>query len=130
MVIPTCPQPGQSYPVTNPSSSNYYQWLDNGVLKPTTAQYYLNPMGVDVNNSCTWNSPSHPGSAGNWAAMNIGVGQDASGITYISLFANLPTSNAQLDYNVQITGTGISGSCSYTAGQGYTSGNGCTVSPC
>jgi SUN family beta-glucosidase len=130
MVIPVCTNPGGSNPVTNPSSQNYYQWLDNGVLKPTTAQYYLNPMNVDVNNACTWTSASHPNSAGNWAAMNIGVGQDASGITYISLFANVPTSNAQLDYNVQITGTGISGSCSYTAGQGYSggSGNGCTVS--
>ncbi|KAK1757685.1 hypothetical protein QBC47DRAFT_358921 [Echria macrotheca] len=120
MTIPLDTQPGQTYPLTNPNSANYYKWQG----KPTTAQYYANNEGVPVQKGCDWGSPSDP-TVGNWAPTNIGVGQDDSGTTYLSIFPNRPTSNAVLNYNIELEGN-FNGECWLRNGQ-YTLPNGCTV---
>ena len=122
MSIPIDTQPGQTYPLTNPISSKYYKWQN----KPTTAQYYVNNEGLSVDQACVWDSPSQPTSAGNWAPTNIGVGMDDTGITYLSIFPNLPTSNAVLNFNIEIEGT-FSGEC-YLRNGVYAKDKGCTVS--
>jgi hypothetical protein len=121
MTIPLDTQPGNTYPLTNPVSSSYYKWQG----KSTTAQYYANNEGVSVEQACVWDSSEFPGEAGNWAPTNIGVGKDDSGITYLSIFQNLPTSNAVLNYNIEIEGD-YSGECWYRNGQ-YAKPNGCTI---
>jgi len=123
MTIPVNTQPGQTYPLTNPVSATYYKWQG----KKTTAQYYANNEGVSVEQACTWDSSAFPSSAGNWAPLNIGVGKSDDGITYLSLFPNLPTSTALLDYNIEIEGD-YSGECWYRNGKYAQSATGCTVS--
>ncbi|KAK4035174.1 hypothetical protein C8A01DRAFT_48611 [Parachaetomium inaequale] len=122
MVVPLDTSPGNTYPVTNPDSKTYYWWQGTA----TTAQYYINNAGVEVEEACTWKSSKFPLSAGNWAPTNLGVGKSVAGETYISLFPNLPTSNAVLDFDVEITGD-ISGTCYLKKGQYYGSDKGCTV---
>ncbi|KAL2125893.1 hypothetical protein VTI74DRAFT_2339 [Chaetomium olivicolor] len=121
MLIPLDTSPGGTYPLTNPVSSTYYKWKN----MPTTAQYYVNNLGVSVEDACVWNSPKFPDSAGNWAPTNIGVGKSDDGITYISIFPNAPTSKAVLNFDIEITGD-ISGTCWLKKGQ-YSGNNGCTV---
>lgn len=121
MTIPLDTSPGGVYPLTNPDSSTYYQWQG----KATTAQYYVNNAGVAVDQACVWNSALFPTAAGNWAPTNIGVGKSDSGITYISIFPNAPTSTAVLDFDIEITGD-ISGTCWLKNGV-YSGNNGCTV---
>ncbi|KAL2018888.1 hypothetical protein VTK56DRAFT_313 [Thermocarpiscus australiensis] len=121
MNIPLDTNPGNTYPLTNPDSSTYFTWKG----MKTTAQYYVNNKGVPVEQACTWKSSEYPDSAGNWAPTNIGVGKDASGVTYISIFPNKPTSDAVLDFNIEIQGD-ISGTCSLKKGA-YSGDNGCTV---
>ncbi|KAG7102081.1 secreted beta-glucosidase SUN4 like protein [Verticillium longisporum] len=122
MVIPTIPQPGEKVALTNPSANDYYVWNN----LPTTAQYYVNKKGLPVEDACTWNSPVDPKGAGNWAPINIGTGKAADGNTYISIFPNLPTSTAQLDFNIEIIGD-VNTKCALIDGQ-YTGGGstGCT----
>lgn len=124
MVIPLAATAGGTFPLTNPDSATYYVWEG----KSTTAQYYINPSGLSVEDACVWTSPTNPTSAGNWAPMNIGVGQDSTGTTYLSIFNNSPTSSATLNFNVRITGD-VSVECTFENGA-YTSGDGsgCTVS--
>ncbi|KAK3330411.1 hypothetical protein B0H66DRAFT_61150 [Apodospora peruviana] len=121
MTIPLETFPGGTYPVTNPLSSTGYIW--EGAR--TTAQYYLNNKDVALEDACVWDSKPFPDRAGNWAPTNIGVGKDDSGITYLSIFPNAPTSHAILDYDVEIEGD-ISGECWLRNGQ-YSGSNGCTV---
>lgn len=121
MSIPVDTQPGQTYPLTNPISSKYYKWQN----KPTTAQYYVNNEGLSVQQACVWDSTEAPGAAGNWAPTNIGVGMDDHDITYLSIFPNLPTSNAVLNFNIEIEGS-YSGECWLRNGV-YAKANGCTV---
>jgi hypothetical protein len=122
MVIPLDTYPGETYPLTNPDSKTYYWWQGAA----TTAQYYVNNAGVEVEEACTWKSAKFPDSAGNWAPTNIGVGKSLLGETFISIFPNLPTSNAVLDFNIKIIGD-ISGTCWLKKGQYYGSDKGCTV---
>lgn len=122
MTIPVATSPGGTYPLTNPDSSTYYRWQG----KATTAQYYVNNAGVSVEDACVWDSPKFPSSAGNWAPTNIGVGKSEAGETYISIFPNLPTSTAVLNFDIEIVGD-ISGTCWLKKGQ-YSGNNGCTVS--
>lgn len=123
MVIPVVTSPGGTYELTNPASNDYYVW--DG--KPTTAQYYVNNLNVPVEQACTWTSSQFPDSAGNWAPINIGVGMDASGITYISIFPNQPTTTALLNFNIKITGD-VSSDCYYHVNGGYAVGpQGCTT---
>jgi hypothetical protein len=123
MVIPTWTESGGTYDLANVASSTYYVWQG----KSTTLQYYVNPKNVAVQDACLWNSPTNPLSAGNWSPMNIGVGKDASGITYLSIFPNTPTSTATLDFDVVISGDIGSSVCYYKSGA-YSQTNGCTVS--
>ena len=122
---PLLSEPGSSNPLTNPDSSSYYVW--DG--QTTTAQYYVNKAGYGLADSCLWNSPIDADGAGNFSPMNIGVGRNAEGLTYLSIFRNLPSSQALLDFNIEITGPGLSSKCSYIDGV-FTGGTstGCTVS--
>lgn len=124
MVIPAAAEPGGSVEVCNPDQTTYYEW--DGM--PTSAQYYINKKGYSKENACCWTSRIDAHGAGNWSPMILGVGRASDGITYISLFPNLPTSTAKLDFNVEITGD-VSGECSYIDGV-YSGGSstGCTVS--
>lgn len=121
MIIPLDTYPGNTYPLTNPDSSTYYMWQG----KPTTAQYYVNNAGVEVEEACTWKSSKYPDNAGNWSPTNIGVGKSVHGETFISIFPNLPTSHAVLNFDIEITGD-ISGKCKLKSGV-YSGHNGCTV---
>ncbi|KAI7373803.1 hypothetical protein KC336_g18132, partial [Hortaea werneckii] len=60
----------------------------------------------------------------------------SNGAAWLSIFQNLPTTSQKLDFAVEITGDGLSGTCKYSNGQ-YCSGEnydqcssstGCTVS--
>ena len=102
--------------------------------KGTSAQYYLNNLNVAQDEACQWGDGSKP--VGNFAPANLGVGySSADQKGYISLAPNKPTTNAQLDYAVQLVGDDITGSCKYINGK-YCSGPnfdqcdnpGCTVS--
>jgi hypothetical protein len=130
--IPLNVGPGDTLPVTNPDANNYYIW--EGAF--TSAQYYINPSGTPVAEACVWGSAG--GNVGNWAPVNMGVGQGSTGETFISLFPNAPTNpDGELDFDITITG-GVSGDCEYkmnSAGTGRTywsngveSATGCTVS--
>ncbi|KAK4199591.1 putative septation protein SUN4 precursor [Triangularia verruculosa] len=121
MIIPVDTQPGQTYPLTNPDSKTYYMWQG----KPTTAQYYVNNAGVPVQEACKWKSDKYPDSAGNWSPTNIGVGKSLTGETFLSVFPNLPTSHAVLNFDIRVEGD-ISGICWLKAGT-YSAKNGCTV---
>lgn len=123
MVIPACANGGSSIPITNPVESDYYVW--DG--KQTSAQYYVNKKGYSAGDACVWNSAKDPKGAGNWAPVNLGVGKTADGTTWLSIFQNLPTSTALLDFNIEITGD-VSSKCSYINGVWTGGSNGCTVS--
>lgn len=124
MVVPAVANPGGSVSICNPSQNKYYIWDGSG----TSAQYYINKKGYSAEDACVWNSAIDPKGAGNWSPLILGVGQAADGVTYISIFQNLPTSTAKLDFNVEITGD-VSIECSYIDGV-WSSGteSGCTVS--
>ncbi|KAL5624727.1 hypothetical protein BROUX41_004787 [Berkeleyomyces rouxiae] len=122
MVIPAIANAGQKIPLTNPYSPTSYVWQN----KPTTAQYYVNKKGYGYDDACVWNSERDPKGAGNWAPVNIGVGKSADGITYISIFPNLPTSTALLDFNIEITGD-VAIECKLENGVYSVSTTGCTT---
>ena len=121
MVIPAVAQPGGSVALCNPDQAAYYQWQS----KKTSAQYYVNPKGVTAEEGCVWKNPNCS-DCGNWAPIIIGVGQD-NGITYLSVFQNAPTTNAKLDFNIEITGD-VNSKCGYNNGQFIGGATGCTVS--
>jgi hypothetical protein len=121
--VPLNVLPGQNLSLTNPDSATYYQWEG----APTTAQYYINPSGVDCSQACVWGSAGS--NLGNWAPVNAGVGLSKEGTTFISLFPNIPTNpDGKLDYTISITGA--SGECIYSDGSYTGSPNGCTVRSC
>lgn len=127
--VPVDVQPGATSNLTCPDAANYYKWQGAS----TSAQYYVNPAGVSVSDACQWGSAANPW--GNYAPMNLGVGW-SNGAAWLSIFQNAPTTNAKLEFTVQIKGDGISGTCRYSNGQ-YCGGanydqcsstTGCTVS--
>ncbi|TLS24822.1 hypothetical protein PpBr36_08662 [Pyricularia pennisetigena] len=122
MSIPLETLSGQKYTLTNPDAKKSYFWKGS----PTSGQFYVNPLNVAVEDACVWNSPTNPDSAGNWAPVNMGVGKDVHGITYLSIFKNLPTSHAELDFDIEITGD-ITAPCALKGGQYTGGGNGCTT---
>ncbi|KAK4071263.1 CAZyme family GH132 [Trichoderma aggressivum f. europaeum] len=122
MVIPACANAGQTIPLCNPIESDYYVW--DG--KSTSAQYYVNKKGYGVADACVWNSPLDPDGAGNWSPVILGVGKTAGGLTFLSIFQNLPTSTALLDFNIEITGD-VNSKCSYINGVWTGGDNGCTT---
>lgn len=128
MYLPNCVQPGETLNLYNPLQSESYEWQGS----TTSAQYYVNLKGLDASTACTWTSPSpYAKSAGNWAGINLGMSVDTSGTTYLSVFHNTPTSDASLDFNIDVSGDGCIGCpCGYDADSNETTGstNGCTVS--
>jgi len=122
MVIPTCPNPGETLELCNPKQ-DYYIWDDS----KTSAQYYLNKEGYDVEDACVWDSPIDLTGAGDKAPVIIGVGYDA-GTTWLSIFQNIPmNTHGKLGYNVEILGG--NSECSLIDGV-WSGGDdtGCTVS--
>lgn len=122
MTLPLWVEGGATSTLANVESTDYYEWEGSS----TTLQYYINPKGLEPDDACVWTSSSYPDSAGNWAPINIGVGKNSAGITYLSIFNNSPTSSATLDFDVVISGD-ISGTCSYTSGSYGDGSTGCTV---
>ncbi|ROV99979.1 hypothetical protein VMCG_06155 [Cytospora schulzeri] len=127
MVIPTVVEGGASAELYNPFQNLSYNWEGSS----TSAQYYVNLKGLGEDVACVWDSPDpYAESAGNWAGINLGTSVDDDGITYLSIFHNTPTSDAALDYNIELSGD-ISSECKYTGSSNSFSpsnGNGCTVS--
>ncbi|KAM5432247.1 Sperm-associated antigen 4 protein [Microsporum canis] len=123
--IPLDAKSGATSPLTCPKAEDYYTWKG----MHTSAQYYVNPAGVPVSTACRWGSAGLD--YGNFAPLNMGAGQ-VNGVTWLSLLANRPTTNAILDFDVEITGTHLSGSCKYKNGMFYSdtgsNNDGCTVS--
>ncbi|KAI9835089.1 MAG: Secreted beta-glucosidase sun1 [Sarea resinae] len=123
--VPLNTEAGQSYPLTCPDGNNYFKWNN----ADTSAQYYVNPKGVAQEKACTWGSSAD--NYGNWAPLNLGVGT-VNGATWISIMQNLPTTDAPLDFDVEIVGDNLGGSCKYSSGKFYNANgeiaNGCTVS--
>ncbi|KAI0404302.1 beta-glucosidase-domain-containing protein [Xylaria palmicola] len=123
MVIPLDATPGGTFELANVASNNYYVWQG----KATTLQYYVNKKGVNAEEGCRWVCDSDPEGCGNWAPINIGVGQSSDGITYLSIFPNSAVSQAKLDFNIDISGDN-SIPCYYHVGEGFSGGNnGCTT---
>lgn len=113
-------------PLTCPDGEKYFKWQG----KTTSAQYYVNPKGVSTEKGCQWGDGSQP--IGNWAPINLGVGQNNG--KWLSIFQNSPTTNEKLDFNVKLKGDNLSGSCRYEGGRFYSEAgsndSGCTVSFC
>lgn len=127
--IPLAATSGGTHDLTCPNSATYFKWEG----KSTSAQYYVNNKGVSTEDGCQWGSSSE--TMGNWAPMNFGVGY-TDGTTYLSMFKNEPTTDADLNFKVKIVGDDLSDECRYDgAGNFYNSDglidsstNGCTVS--
>lgn len=122
MVIPLVAKPGSTVEVCNPSQDNYYIW--DGMK--TSAQMYINKKGYGLKDSCVWNSAIDPSGAGNWSPMILGVGKASDGNTYISIFRNLPSSHAELDFNIEVTGD-VNSKCSFVNGKFTGGSDGCTT---
>ncbi|KAI9717624.1 MAG: hypothetical protein M1812_004569 [Candelaria pacifica] len=125
--VPLDTQSGETHPLTCPDSGTYYKasYGDGH----TSAQYYVNPAGVSVSDACKWGDSSKPW--GNFAPVNLGVGK-RDGAIWASITQNSPTTNAKLDFNVELQGD-LSCKCKYNSSQGLyeddngTNPNGCTV---
>ncbi|KAL8994263.1 MAG: hypothetical protein Q9169_005716 [Polycauliona sp. 2 TL-2023] len=129
--VPLDTQPGSLNPLTCPSANEYFKHDGD----PTSAQYYVNNRGVPIHEACSWNTDGS--GKGNWAPTYFGVGQDPYGKTWLSIGStkqNNPISYSPLDYDAEIVGDDLSGSCKLKSGQ-YCSGDkyedcndsGCTV---
>ncbi|CAN8098716.1 unnamed protein product [Discula destructiva] len=134
MYLPTLVPAGGTADLYNPFQSECYEW--QGLT--TSAQFYVNNQGVPVEQACTW-TPDAPYTemAGNWAGMNLGTSVNDEGLTFLSIFHNLPTSDAALNYNIQIAGTadggdgevnGLECNYEYESNEVTGGGSGCTVS--
>jgi hypothetical protein len=113
-------------PLTCPDGATYFYWEGSA----TSAQYYVNPAGATVEEACQWGESGTD--MGNWAPVNLGVGRDVLGVTYISLIPNSPTNpDGTLDFKIAIEGD-TSGTCYYENGKYYDdsgeNSDGCTVS--
>ncbi|KAH6895121.1 hypothetical protein B0T10DRAFT_207474 [Thelonectria olida] len=120
MVVPAWAAAGSSVSVCNPNQGTYYQWNGSG----TSAQYYVNKAGYSNSDACVWTSSKDSDGAGNWAPIVLGVGY-SDGNTYVSIFQNLPTSTAKLDFNIEIKGGNTK--CSYIDGVWTGGSSGCTT---
>lgn len=119
--IPVELQPGQTEALACPDAANYYTWQGAS----TSAQYYLNPIGIPASQGCQWGSPGS--NYGNYAPINFGVGAK-DGVTWLSIFQNAPTTNAQYQGTVEIQGS-LSAVCKYQNGQ-YCGATGCNSQGC
>lgn len=123
--IPLVSTAGSTKQLTCPDASQYYTWKGS----ETSAQYYVNPKGATEAEACVWGSSGTD--LGNWAPVNLGVGMDTLGVTYISLIPNSPTNpDGVLDFTITIKGD-TSGTCYYSDGKYYDddgeNSSGCTV---
>lgn len=122
--IPVSVLANELQPLACPNGETYFHWQGKG----TSAQYYVNPKGVSAEKACQWGDGSQP--IGNWAPINIGVGQKDG--YWLSIFQNKPTTNEKLDYNIRIEGDNLSGACKYENGLFHdlngSNEDGCTVS--
>ncbi|PLB46054.1 SUN-domain-containing protein [Aspergillus steynii IBT 23096] len=109
-------------PLTCPDA-NYFKWEQ----KVTSAQYYVNPKGTPAKKGCQWGDGSEP--IGNWAPINLGVGENNG--KWLSISQNAPTTNEKLDFNIKIKGSDLGGSCKYEDGSFISdtgsNDSGCTV---
>ncbi|KAF7541991.1 hypothetical protein G7Z17_g11834 [Cylindrodendrum hubeiense] len=121
MVIPAWADAGSTISVCNPIQESYYIWDGSG----TSAQYYVNKKGYTNEEACVWTSSVDSEGAGNWAPIVLGVGQASDGNTYVSIFQNLPTSTAEIDFNIEIKGG--NSKCSYIDGTWTGGTSGCTT---
>lgn len=119
--IPVELQPGSTEALTNPNADTYYQWTGQS----TSAQYYLNPIGVSAQEGCQWGSSA--ADVGNWAPINFGVGYK-NGKTWLSIFQNQPTTSALYQGTVELQGD-LSATCVYKNGQ-YCGATGCNSNGC
>lgn len=123
MCIPTRLTSGASKPISVVQSETYYKWLGQS----TSAQYYVNNAGIDVEQGCIWGTSA--GTVGNWAPVVLGAGKTA-GVTYLSIIPN-PNNKTPPNYNLKIEaseGATMSGKCVYSNGVYNGQGtDGCTV---
>lgn len=118
---PHCIPPNGTIPLLNIDALKGYRWQG----KTTTGQFYVNNRGIGVEDACVWESKLFPLTTGNWSPINIGAGRNEKGETFLSIFKNLPTSHAPLDFNIIIKGD-VSSKC-FVNDNGFPSGNGCTT---
>lgn len=129
-VVPVEVDAGAESPLTCPDSRTYFRYRG----APTTAQYYLNNMGLTAEEACRWGEDGS--NVGNWAPSVLGLGQDDQGSTWLSIAANTgnrPRNYSPLNYTVTIIGN-LSDTCRLQNGR-YCSGMdyqvcdliGCTV---
>jgi hypothetical protein len=123
MVVPLSCSPGSSQDLTVPEASNSYVWRGSA----TSAQYYVNNAGVDLEDGCVWGKPN--GGKGNWSPVVVGAGY-SDGKTWLSIAQNNLNSDP-LNYNIRIVaddGAKISDECKYEDGK-FSNGDpsGCTV---
>ncbi|KAH9902146.1 beta-glucosidase-domain-containing protein [Xylariomycetidae sp. FL2044] len=122
MSLPLDSIAGSTLPLANVKSSDYYTWQN----KATTLQYYVNKKGVSPEHGCLWDCDEDHDGCGNWAPTILGVGKADDDNTYISLFANRPTSSASLDFSIDISGD-INSDCWVHGSEYYGGGDGCTT---
>ena len=65
--VPTVVYSNEKLELACPDSGSYYKW--KGMA--TSAQYYLNPIGVGPEEACQWGTAGT--TKGNWAPINFGV---------------------------------------------------------
>ncbi|KAM3066001.1 Sperm-associated antigen 4 protein [Clarireedia jacksonii] len=123
--VPLAATKGGKFELTCPDGASYYSW--EGL--PTSAQYYINPLGYSTADACIWGTAG--GNLGNWAPVNAGVGKGVDGTIWLSLIPNKPTNTyGKLDFTITIKGD-VTGKCSYSSGTYYNNGvespTGCTV---
>ena len=117
--VPLYVPSGSTEPLTCPVESDYYVHQGSS----TSAQYYLNPIGVTPPNACCWDGQGD-GKTGNWAPIVLGVG-NTGGTNWLSIQQNTPTSYAQYEGTVEIVGDSCSGTCKYSNGQYCLNGGSC-----
>jgi hypothetical protein len=125
MLIPTMVA-SDKQAVINVLSINYWQ--------KTSAQYYVNPAGIN-NSQCQWGNVSMP--IGNWAPFVFGAGGGMEGSTFISVRYNPDYERAGRQtskaYNVRIEcedPSKCNGFPCQRANGKCTQVNGCTVAVC
>ena len=113
--MPLFTENGNTYPLTCPDSSTYYQHLG----AQTSAEYYVNNKGVSVEEACQWNQDGSD--EGNWAPVVIGAETDSTGATWLSIMTsrqNNPTNYQELDYSIELEGDFGGAACFYTQSEG------------
>jgi hypothetical protein len=123
MVVPLVAEPGTTSTLTVPDASTSYHWRGG----PSSAQYYVNNAGIDVEQGCVWGPPN--GGRGNWSPIVVGAGF-SEGKTWLSISQNNLNSDPA-NFNMKIVPVGnakLSQDCRYEDGK-FSTGDkvGCTV---